>query len=123
MAQGTLAGDQLLAELHRLGVAKVRERLAAGAWGKAGRKVRLVQQWLAEQDRAFAPTAEAGQTEIARNAKDAARRSAALAEHSVDIAEAAYATARDANVRAAWALALAAASLIVQVMLAFVRPS
>jgi hypothetical protein len=55
--------------------------------------------------------------------QDAAKRSAAAAERSADDAEAALAIARDANFRAALALAIAAASLVVHLMLAFVRPS
>jgi len=123
MAQETFAGEQFVAELSRLGAAKVRERHTVGAWGKASRKARLVELWLAEQDRASAAATESEQTELVRNAKDFAKQSAAAAERSADIAEAAHATAKDANIRAAWALALAAASLVVQVMLAFVRPS
>jgi hypothetical protein len=51
------------------------------------------------------------------------RRSAAAAQESADLADAAYAIARDANFRAAMALAVAAASLLVHLMLVFVRPS
>jgi len=123
MAQERFAGGQFIAELHRLGVREVRERHAAGAWGKAGRKAKLAALWLAEQDRARAGAAQAERAESARGAEDAAERSAAAAERSADFAEAAYATAKDANVRAALALAIAAASLIVQLMLAYVRPS
>jgi hypothetical protein len=95
--------DVFFAELDKLGVAKVREQLAVGTWGKSGRKVKLAKLWLEDQDRA------------------AAHRSAT--EHSADTAEAAYALARDANFRAALALAVAAALLIVQVALALLRPA
>jgi hypothetical protein len=120
MARETPAGDQLIAELSRLGPARVRERHAAAAWGRAGRKAKLVELWLAEQERADA-AAEAERAEVARSSRDAAKRSAVAAERSVDAAEVALAIAKDANVRAALALAIAAASLIVQLMLAFVR--
>jgi hypothetical protein len=124
MARETFAGEQFIAELDRLGTAKVRARHAAAAWGKASRKAKLVEQWLAEQERAnAAAVAETEREEMARSSRDAARRSAAAAERSVDAAEAALAIAKDANVRAALALAIAAASLIVQLMLAYVRPS
>jgi hypothetical protein len=121
MAQERFAGGQFIAELHRLGVAEVRERHAAGAWGKTSRKAKLAKLWLAEQDGARA--AEAARHGMASGAGDAAERAAAAAERSAEFAEAAHATAKDANVRAALALAIAAASLIVQLMLAYVRPS
>lgn len=112
--------EQFFAELDRLGEPRVREQLAAGAWGKAGRKVKLATLWLTDQERARATAAHA---EIARGSQDAATRSVAAAERSADIAEAARAIAKDANFRAALALAIAAATLIVQVVLAFLRPS
>jgi hypothetical protein len=112
--------EQFFAELDQLGVVKVRDQLAAGAWGKSGRKVKLAKLWLDDQERARATVAHA---ELARGSQDAAKRSAAAAERSADTAEAAYAIARDANFRAAAALAVAAASLIVQVALAYLRPS
>lgn len=111
--------DQFFAELDRLGVARVRDQLSAGAWGKSGRRVKLAKLWLEDQDRAQATAAHA---EIARGSQDAAKRSAAAAERSADTAEAAYAIAKDANFRAALAIALVAASLIVQVALAYLRP-
>jgi hypothetical protein len=123
MARETSAGEQFIAELNRLGTAKVRERQAAAAWGKASRKAKLVELWLAEQEERAYAAAEAEREELARSSRDAAKRSAAAAERSVDAAEAALAIAKDANVRAALALAIAAASLIVQLMLAYVRPS
>lgn len=121
MARETLAGDPFIAELNRLGPAKVRERHAAAAWGKASRKAKLVELWLAEQERLDAAAAEAERAEIARSSRDAAKRSAVAAERSFDAAEAALAIAKDANVRAALALAIAAASLIVQLMLAYAK--
>jgi hypothetical protein len=111
--------EQFFAELDQLGIAKVREQLVAGAWGKSGRRVKLAKLWLEDQDRAEG----AAQAEIARGSQDAAKRSADAAERSADTAEAAYAIARDANFRAALAIALAAASLIVQVALAYLRLS
>ncbi len=111
--------DQFFAELDQLGVAKVREQLAAGAWGKSGRRVKLAKLWLEDQDRTQSAVAHA---EIARGSQDAAKRSAAAAERSADTAEAAYAIAKDANFRAALAIALAAAALIVQIALAYLRP-
>jgi hypothetical protein len=123
MARETFAGDQFLAELARLGTVEVRERHAAAVWGKASRKAKLVELWLAEQERLDAVAAEAERQELARSSRDAAKRSAAAAERSVDAAEAALAIAKDANVRAALALAIAAASLIVHLMLAYVKPS
>jgi hypothetical protein len=123
MAREIFADEQLLAELDRLGAAKVRERHRAGAWGKAGRKAKLVQLWLAEHERADAPVAEREEAEAARNSRAAARESATAAERSADFAEAAFAVAKDANMRAALALAVAAASLVVQLMLVYVRPS
>jgi hypothetical protein len=111
--------EQFFAELDQLGVAKVRDQLVAGAWGKSGRRVKLAKLWLDDQDRALATAAHA---EIARGSRDAAKRSADAAERSADTAEAAYAIAKDASFRAALAIALAAASLIVQVALAY-RPS
>lgn len=122
MARETFAGELLLAELDRLGAAKVRERQRAGAWGKAGRKAKLVELWLVEQERADA-AAERDEAEAARGSRDAARESATAAERSADFAEAAFAVAKDANMRAALALAVAAASLVVQLMLVYVRPS
>src|SRR5688572_25977563 len=111
--------EQFFAELDQLGPAQVRDQLAAGAWGRSGRRVKLAKLWLEDQDRAHAVAAH---TEIARGSKDAATRSAAAAERSADTAEVAYAIARDANFRAALAIAIAAASLIVQVALAYLRP-
>jgi|SRR5262245_17319777 hypothetical protein len=111
--------EQFFAELDELGVAKVHDRLLAGAWGKSGRRVKLVKLWLEDQDRALATDAHA---EIARGSQDAANRSADAAERSADTAEAAYVMAKDANFRAALAIALAAASLIVQIALAYLRP-
>jgi hypothetical protein len=96
----------------------VREQLAAGAWGKSGRRVKLAKLWLEDQERGQAVAAHAA---IARGSHDAANRSAAAAERSADTAEAAYAIAKDANFRAALALALAAVALIVQVALVFLR--
>ncbi|MBO0763235.1 MAG: hypothetical protein J2P50_01385 [Hyphomicrobiaceae bacterium] len=110
--------DGFFAELDQLGVVKVREQLAAGAWGKSGRRVKLAKLWLDDQRQTR--LAQAG---AAAGSQDAAKRSAAVADRSADTAEVAYAIARDANVRAALAIALAAASLIVQVALAFLRPS
>jgi hypothetical protein len=112
--------EQFFVELDQLGVAKVRDQLAAGAWGKSGRRVKLARLWLEDHDRAQATAAHA---DLARGSQDAAKRSADAAERSADTAEAAYAIARDANFRAALAIALAAASLVVQVALAYLRPS
>lgn len=112
--------EQFFAELDQLGVAKVRDQLVAGAWGKSGRRVKLAKLWLEDQDRADATAAHA---EIARGSQDAALRSADAAERSADTADAAYDIARDANFRAALAIAIAAASLIVQVALAYLRLS
>jgi hypothetical protein len=110
--------EQFFAELDQLGVAKVREQLAAGAWGKSGRRVKLAKLWLEDQERGQAAAAHAA---IARGSHDAASRSAAAAERSADTAEDAYAVAKDANFRAALALAVAAVVLIVQVALVFLR--
>jgi hypothetical protein len=104
----------------RRAAAQVRDQLVAGAWGKSGRRVKLAKVWLEDQDRAQATAAHA---EIARGSHDAARRSADAAERSADTADAAYDMARDANFRAALAIAIAAASLIVQLALAYLRPS
>jgi hypothetical protein len=112
--------EQFFAELDELGVAKVRDQLVAGAWGKSGRRVKLAKLWLEDHEKAVAAAAHA---EIARGSQDAAKRSAAAAERSADTAEAVYAIARDANFRAAMAIAIAAASLIVQIALAYLRPS
>ena len=112
--------EQFFAELDQLGVAQVRDQLVAGAWGKSGRRVKLAKLWLEDHDRALATAAHA---EITRGSQDAAERSAAAAERSADTAEAAHSIAKDANFRAALAIALAAASLIVQVALAYLRPS
>jgi hypothetical protein len=112
--------EQFFAELDQLGAGKVREHHAAGSWGKSGRKVKLAKLWLDDQERARAAATHA---DLARGSQDAAKRSAAAAERSADTAGAAYAIARDANFRAALALAVAAAALIVQLTLAFLRPS
>jgi hypothetical protein len=112
--------EPFFAELDQLGEAAVRERLAAGAWGRSGRRVKLAKLWLDDQERARAAATHA---EIARGSQDAANRSAAAAERSADTAEAAYATAKDASFMAALALGLAAASFIVQMALIFLRPS
>jgi hypothetical protein len=111
--------EPFFAELDQLGEARVREQLAAGVWGKSGRRVKLAKLWLDDQERARATAAHAA---IAVGSQDAAKRSAAAAERSADTAEAAYAIARDANFRAALAIALAAASLTVQAALAWLRP-
>jgi hypothetical protein len=110
--------EQFFAELDQLGVAKVREQLAAGAWGRSGRRVKLAKLWLEDQERGQAVAAQAA---IARGSHDAASRSAAAAERSADTAEDAYAIAKDANFRAALALAVAAVALIVLVALVFLR--
>ncbi|HEX5958614.1 MAG TPA: hypothetical protein VFY92_08170 [Hyphomicrobiaceae bacterium] len=111
--------EPFFAELDQLGEEVVREQLAAGAWGKSGRRVKLAKLWLDDQERA---RAVAHHAEIARGSKDAANRSAAAAERSADVAAAAHAIARDANFRAALAIAIAAASLIAQLALVFLRP-
>jgi hypothetical protein len=120
MAVQAPIADQFFAELDQLGVAVVREQLAAGAWGKSGRKVKLAKLWLDDQERGRAVAQHA---EIARGSKDAATRSAAAAERSADVAEAAHAIAKDANFRAALAIAIAAATLVVQLALVLLRPS
>jgi hypothetical protein len=111
--------EPFFVELDGLGEARVRAELAAGTWGKSGRRVKLAKLWLDDQERARLADAHAA---IAVGSQDAAKRSAAAAERSADTAEAAYAIARDANFRAALAIAVAAAALIVQVALAYLRP-
>ena len=142
MGNQALIPERFFAELDRLGAAVVRQRLASGAWGKAGQKVKLARLWLADHDRRTAgerqtkrgsdPSRSASRSTASVGGEgsdpfpgpqDAARRSAAAAEESADLAESAYAVARDANFRAALALAIAAASLLVHLMLAFARPS
>jgi hypothetical protein len=127
MANQALIPERFFAELNKLGPAVVRQRLAAGAWGKAGQKVKLARLWLADNDRrkpAAEPARQARQgSDPFPTPQEAVRRSAAAAEESADLAESAYAIAKDANFRAALALAVAAASLIVHLMLAFLRPS
>jgi hypothetical protein len=110
--------EAFFAELDQLGVARVREHLAAGAWGRSGRRVKLAKLWLDDQERDRLTATHAA---IAAGSQDAAKRSAAAAERCADTAEAAYAIARDANFRAALAIAITAASLIVQVALAYLR--
>jgi hypothetical protein len=138
MAHQALIPERFFAELDKLGTAVVRQRLAAGAWGKAGQKAKLARSWLADNERKIA-AARPGPVpprQLPRPAAvvrregpdafaphDAVRRSAAAAQESADLADAAYAIARDANFRAAMALAVAAASLLVHLMLVFVRPS
>jgi hypothetical protein len=134
MGNQSLIPERFFAELDRLGVAAVCQRLAAGAWGKAGQKAKLARLWLADNDRrkegadplrqasrSIAPVASERSDPF--TPRDAARLSADAAERSADDAEAALAIARDANFRAALALAIAAASLIVHLMLVFVRSS
>jgi hypothetical protein len=146
MGHQALIPERFFAELDKLGVAAVRQRLAAGTWGKAGQRVKLARLWLSDNDRrkqvsdtsrhALAKQGADPARQTSRTIppvggerpdpfapQDAAKRSAAAAEHSADMAEAAYAIARDANFRAALALAIAAASLIVHMMLAFLRSS
>jgi hypothetical protein len=145
MGNQSLIPERFFAELDKLGVAAVRQRLAAGAWGKAGQRVKLARLWLSDNDRrkqgADPPrhaVAKQGSDPLRQTSRsiftvasegsglfpeEAAKRSAAAAERSADDAEAALAIARDANFRAALALAIAAASLVVHLMLAFVRPS
>jgi hypothetical protein len=120
MGNETPIAEPFFAELDDLGEAVVREQLAAGAWGKSGRRVKLAKLWLDDRERGRAAAAHA---DIARGSKDAANRSAAAAERSADVAEAAYAIAKDANFRAALAIALAAASLIAQLALVFLKRS
>jgi hypothetical protein len=117
MGNQTPIAEPFFAELCELGEAAVRQHLAAGAWGRSGRRVKLAKLWLDDQERGRT----AAHAEIARGSKDAAHRSAAAAERSADVAAAAYAIARDANFRAALAIALAAASLIAQVALVFLK--
>jgi hypothetical protein len=145
MGNQALIPERFFAELDKLGAAAVRQRLAAGAWGKAGQRVKLARLWLSDDDRrkqaadparhAVAKQGSDPSRQISRSTftrasegsdpfpEDSAMRSAAAAERSADDAEAALAIARDANFRAALALAIAAASLIVHLMLAFVRPA
>jgi hypothetical protein len=118
MGNQTPVAEPFFAELSELGVEAVREQLAAGVWGKSGRRVKLAKLWLEDQERGRAAAAHA---EIAQGSKEAANRSAAAAERSADVAAAALAVARDANFRAALAIALAAAALIVQVALVFLK--
>jgi hypothetical protein len=112
--------EHFFAELAELGEAAVRHHLAAGAWGKSGRRVKLAKLWLDDQQRGRAVAAHA---EIVRGSTDAANRSAAAAERSADVAAAAHAIAKDANFRAALAIAIAAASMIAQLALALLKPS
>jgi len=144
MGNQALTPERFFAELDKLGAVVVRQRLAAGAWGKSGQKAKLARLWLADHDRRSA--AKQGSDPSRRPVRsttivggegsdpfrgdgpfpgpqDAARRTAAAAEESADLAEAAHAIARDANFRAALALAIAAASLLVHLMVAFVRPT
>jgi hypothetical protein len=137
MGNQALIPERFFAELDKLGVAAVRQRLAAGAWGKAGQRVKLARLWLSDNDRRklgkqgsdTSPAAVVAERNSWREGadpfapQDAAKRAVAAAERSADDAEAALAIARDANFRAALALAVAAASLVVHLMLAFVRPS
>jgi hypothetical protein len=139
MGNQALTPERFFAELDKLGAAVVRQRLAAGAWGKAGQKAKLARLWLADHDRRSAVRQAKQGPDLSRPAprsitsaggegpfpapQDAARRTAAAAEESADLAEAAHAIARDANFRAALALAIAAASLLVHLMVAFVRPT
>jgi hypothetical protein len=118
MGNQTPVAEPFFAELSELGEAAVREQLAAGVWGKSGRRVKLAKLWLDDQERG---RAAAHHAEIAEGSKDAANRSAAAAERSADVAAAAHAIARDANFRAALAIALAAASLILQLALAYLK--
>jgi hypothetical protein len=120
MANQVLIADPFVVELEQLGEDGVREQLAAGAWGRSGRRVKLAKLWLDDQERGKAVAAHA---EIARGSKDAANRSAAAAERSADVAAEAYAIARDANFRAALAIALAAAALLAQLALVLLRPA
>jgi hypothetical protein len=127
MGNQSLIPERFFAELDKLGVAAVRQRLAAGAWGKAGHRVKLARLWLSDND-LRKHGADPPRHAVAKQGsdpfpEDAAKRSAAAAERSADDAEAALAIARDANFRAALALAIAAASLVVHLMLVFVRPS
>jgi hypothetical protein len=110
--------EPFFAELDQLGEAAVREHLAAGTWGRSGRRVKLAKLWLDDQERARAVATHA---EIARGSKDAANRSAAAAERSADVAADARAIAKDANFRAALALAVAGASLIVQLAMVWLK--
>jgi hypothetical protein len=138
MGNQALIPERFIAELDKLGTAVVRQRLAAGAWGKAGQKAKLARLWLADNERrtpvgkpgpdsprqpSSAIASAAGERADPFTSHDAARRSAAAAEESANLAESAYAIAKDANFRAALALAVAAASLLVHLMLVFVRPS
>ncbi|MFZ1101934.1 MAG: hypothetical protein WAN86_03525 [Hyphomicrobiaceae bacterium] len=118
MGSQTLIAEPFFAELSELGEATVRRQLAAGAWGRSGRRVKLAKLWLDDQERGRAVATHA---EIARGSKDAANRSADAAERSADVAAAAYAIARDANFRAALAIAIAAAALIAQLALVFLK--
>src|SRR5262245_23857212 len=120
MGNQTPIAEPFFAELSDLGESAVREQLAAGVWGRSGRRVKLAKLWLDDQERGRTVAQHA---EIARGSKDAANRSAAAAERSADVAADAYAIAKDANFRAALAIAIAAASLIVQLALVFLRPS
>jgi CHASE3 domain sensor protein len=129
MAQEKFTREQFFAELDALGLLKVREKHAVGAWGQVGPKVKLVELYIAEHDRAAAAV-ESEQTRIAREAKDAAQRSADAAERSANTSDRSAAAAeRSANTaeaatrRATLALLVAAASIIVQVILALVRPA
>jgi hypothetical protein len=118
MENQTPVAEPFFAELAELGEAAVRRQLAVGAWGRSGRRVKLAKLWLDDQERGRAVATHA---EIARGSKDAANRSAAAAERSADVAAAAHAIAKDANFRAAFALALAAASLLAQLALVFLK--
>jgi hypothetical protein len=119
MGNQTPIAEPFFAELSELGEAAVRQQLAAGAWGRSGRRVKLAKLWLDDQERGRGVAAHA---EIARGSRDAAHRSAAAAERSADVAADARAIAEDANFRAALAVAIAAASFIAQLALVFLKP-
>ena len=130
MTQQTFTREQFFAELDALGILKVREKHAVGAWGQVGPKVKLVELYIAEHDRAAAAAVETEQTSIAREAKEAAERSAAASERSAAVSERSAAAAERsadnsaaANRRATLALWLAAASILVQLIVPWLKPA
>ena len=123
MAPEKFTAEHFYATLEELGEAKVRERLATGAWGKLGPKVELANVWVDEKDRARASASESEQIEIARSAKEAAWVAAEAARESAIEASEASRFAKAANIRTTIMLIITAISVIATIVIFYLRPS
>lgn len=93
MARETFTKESFWAELDELGEDVVRERIAAGIYSSANRKLELAELWLSERERKRREAIESESLEAAKAAASAAKRASDAAERQATTAERALYTA------------------------------